>query len=273
MVGRASAPMYHQRVVVLCYHSIHPSLPFRSATPELFTDHLEWLREHCECVPFSRIPLARSRAGHGRPVVSVTFDDGYADNHEFALPLLIESGIPATFFVTSGFLQGDENAVETFRSLRRTDPASIKPLAWEQLEEIRDSNMEVGAHTHTHRNLARLAGPALAHEVAHSKRVIEERLGQPVTMMAYPFGRPRVHVTDSVVEAARRAGYELGASIGGRGVVRADHPLSLPRIFVASDTVDTLTEKVLGVWDPIGIAREKVPLALTRIVSPADFKV
>src|SRR5687767_12557712 len=108
MVGRASTPIYHQRVVVLCYHSIHPSLPFRSATPEMFTEHLEWLREHCECVPFSRIPLARSRAGHGRPIVAVTFDDGYADNHEFALPLLLESGIPATFFVTSGFLQGDE---------------------------------------------------------------------------------------------------------------------------------------------------------------------
>jgi peptidoglycan/xylan/chitin deacetylase (PgdA/CDA1 family) len=273
LVGRAFPPDPGNRVVVFCYHSVHPSTPFRSATPDLFADHLAWLREHCECIPFSELLTAQQRTLDGRPAVSITFDDGYADNHEYALPLLAESGIRATFFLTAGLLDGDPSTLARFQHLRRMDRALIRPLEWGQVMEILEAGMEIGAHTYSHPNLARLSGPELEHELGYSKRVIEDRVGHPITMMAYPFGRPRVHVTGRVVEAARRARYDLAASISARGVKKTDHPLSIPRIFVTNDSVEVLSEKVLGLWDLIGAVREKMPLAISRVVSPADFRV
>ncbi len=261
------------RVVVFCYHSIHPSIPFRSATPELFSDHLTWLREHCECVPFSQLLTARQRIGDGLPIVSITFDDGYADNHEYALPLLAQHGIRATFFLTAGFLDGDEATLERLQHLRSLDREMIRPLDWSQVKEILEAGFEVGAHTYSHPNLARLSGPDLQDELGRSRRVIEDRVGRPISMMAYPFGRPRVHFTADVVSAVQRAGYDLAGAIGTRGVRETDHPLSVPRILVTNDSVEVLGEKVLGVWDLIGTVREKMPLALSRAVSPADFRV
>jgi peptidoglycan/xylan/chitin deacetylase (PgdA/CDA1 family) len=273
LLSRAFPHEPGERVVVFCYHSIHPSIPFRSATPELFSDHLAWLREHSDCVPFSQLLTARQRAGDGRPIVSITFDDGYADNHEYALPLLAQHGIHATFFLTAGLLDGDEATLDRFQRLRRLDRGEIRPLDWSQVKEILEEGFEVGAHTYSHPNLARLPGPDLHDELGRSRRVIEDRVGHPISMMAYPFGRPRVHVTPEVVSAVRRAGYDLAGAIGTRGVKKTDHPLSVPRIFVTNDSVEVLSEKVLGAWDWIGIVREKMPLALSRVVSPADFNV
>jgi peptidoglycan/xylan/chitin deacetylase (PgdA/CDA1 family) len=242
-------------------------------TPERFADHLAWLIEHCSCVRFGDVLAARERRGDPRPIVSITFDDGYADNYEFVLPLLLEHRLSASFFVTSGFVDRDRVAVERFAKLRKMQPEHVKPLDWKQVIEIRESGMEIGAHTHTHPNLANIGSTGLRFELEHSKRVIEDRLGHPVTTLAYPFGRPRIHVTAAVEGAAGRAGYDSAASIGQRGVHPTDPALRVPRIFVTNDTVDMLRDKVFGAWDLIGAVRERMPLALTRVFSPADFEV
>src|SRR2546426_1355319 len=61
------------RVVVLCYHSVHPSKEFSSATPELFADQIAWLKDNCRLVSFSDV-LKQARVSHKReqPVVAVT---------------------------------------------------------------------------------------------------------------------------------------------------------------------------------------------------------
>jgi peptidoglycan/xylan/chitin deacetylase (PgdA/CDA1 family) len=273
IAGRASLPKTGRRVVALCYHSVHPSIPFRSAEPGLFSDHLEWLAEHCDCVPFNELLTAWDRQSGSRPVVSITFDDGYADNHEYALPLLVKNHIPATFFLTTGLLNRDASTIERFQRLWGTNRDLIQPLAWDQVTEFLETGMEVGAHTDSHPNLARLDERGLERELGQSKHMLEDRLGRAVTMMAYPFGRPRVHFTADVERAVQRAGYGLAGAIGTRGIRETDDPLSVPRIFVTNDSVEELSEKVLGVWDLIGIVREKMPLALSRVVSPADFRV
>lgn len=58
---------------------------------------------------FRVIPLADSldRQPDGNPTASITFDDGYRDNHDLVLPLLQELGLHATFFIATAFTDGD----------------------------------------------------------------------------------------------------------------------------------------------------------------------
>jgi peptidoglycan/xylan/chitin deacetylase (PgdA/CDA1 family) len=87
-------------VVVLIYHrvTVLPTDPHLLAvSPENFRTQMRFLKENCKIVRFEDDwSELREQA------VAVTFDDGYADNIQEALPILEESGIPATFFISTG---------------------------------------------------------------------------------------------------------------------------------------------------------------------------
>ncbi len=96
-----------QGTLILCYHRIGDSRssPFHpglfSATASSFDAQLELMARHFEVV--SAHDLDRDPARPGRRIL-ITFDDGYRDNYEHAFPCLRRHGLPATFFVSTGFL-------------------------------------------------------------------------------------------------------------------------------------------------------------------------
>lgn len=267
-------PFQGCRTIILCYHSVHPNKSFASASPELFQRHLEWLTGHCEPIRFSQA-LQTIQGGNGsKPRVAITFDDGYGDNYEFAFPLLQSYQIPATFFVTVGLLEKDQYVVRRVRALRGgASEADVHPLTWEQVREMRKAGMEFGSHTWSHLNLARLQPDEIRKELGRSKSVMEERLGEEVTLLAYPFGKPRHHFTRITMEIAAELGYRTGAAVLFRRVKHSDHPLALPRFFVTKDDVQTLAAKVMGAWDWLGWWQEHAPLWAGRVVSRKDFEV
>lgn len=259
------------RVVVLCYHSVHPSKPFSSATPKLLEAHLRWLREHCEVVRFSQVMETLRCGDHQKPAVAITFDDGYADNYEYAFPLLERYGVNATLFLTIGLLEKDPEVLRRFERIRQARSEDVRPLEWSQVREMRCAGMDVGTHTYSHPNLARLGPPAAEKELMQSKEIMQQRLGEPVRFMAYPFGKPRLHFTAETQRLAAAAEYECAAAVLFRAVRASDSPFAIPRFFVAKDDVATLAEKVLGAWDFLGWWQEKVPQTVSRLVSPKDF--
>src|SRR5438067_9097614 len=182
--GRSSS-----RVVALCYHSVDPHLR-ASVDPGLFRTHVEWLHEHCTIVPFERLVAAASETQPAtRPVVALTFDDGFADNFEHAFPILASTNTPATFFVTAGFVGGDPNVVERMRVLRRV--GEVRAMSWDQIRDLRAAGFAIGSHTYSHANLAALSATDATHEIQRAKEILEERLEAPVPLFAYPWGRPR----------------------------------------------------------------------------------
>jgi peptidoglycan/xylan/chitin deacetylase (PgdA/CDA1 family) len=251
---------------------VHPSLPYRTTNPGRFAEHVDWLQAKTKLVPFSAIPKFLHVASAESPIVALTFDDGYQDNHQFVLPLLAERSVPASFFVTAGFVDRDPATCQRFQELRRVDAALMDPMSWGQVREIVEAGMEVGSHSLSHPNLVSVSDPQLHRELNLSKQVIEDRIQCEVRSFAYPFGRPRVHIDRRVVEATRDAQYTAAASVAGRGVDEDDDLLNLPRIFAGDDSIDTLAAKVLGEWDFIGKFRELLPLAVLRRVSPRDFE-
>jgi peptidoglycan/xylan/chitin deacetylase (PgdA/CDA1 family) len=101
-----------ERVVVLVYHRVAKPLSdpwYLAVTPEHFAEHLEALRQHAVPLRLQHLSraLAKGATLPGRSVV-VTFDDGYADNLHNAKPLLERYGIPATIFLTSGFIGSED---------------------------------------------------------------------------------------------------------------------------------------------------------------------
>lgn len=106
-------------LTILMYHRVLPAsqcsgYPLDSLVVpvEAFRGQMQWLAQHCDVRPVGLGLRALQESGRkatsGRPLVSVTFDDGYADNFELAAPLLSELGIRGTFFVTTGFVQSGE---------------------------------------------------------------------------------------------------------------------------------------------------------------------
>jgi peptidoglycan/xylan/chitin deacetylase (PgdA/CDA1 family) len=261
-----------RRAVVLCYHSIHPDKSFASATPQLFAGHLDWLVRHCRVVPLQDIASVGSAlVTDERPAVAITFDDGYLDNYEYAFPLLCERGLTSTFFVTAGLLEKDAEVLGRLARLRAGDADAIRPMEWDHARAMQAGHMEIGAHTYSHPNLARLVRAAAREELARSKTIIEQRLGQPVRSVAYPFGKPRRHFTAETVSLVEELGYQYACQVLFRGVRASDSRFRIPRFFVRGDSIRDLRAKITGAWDPVGVWQEKSPVWLARRVSPRDF--
>lgn len=107
------------RLTILCYHRILPEAekqkyfcPDLVVTPEAFRVHCAALAKHYRVLPFTEAYQAHQEAGASteseKPLLAITFDDGYVDNLEVAAPILKEFGLQATFFIVSG-LSGTPN--------------------------------------------------------------------------------------------------------------------------------------------------------------------
>ena len=81
----------------------------------------------------------RRNSGH---LATVTFDDGWLDNFDYAFPILQANAIPATFFIVSGEMEG---------------VAGDRRMTPDQLCRLKSEGMTIGAHTRTHPNLALLS--------------------------------------------------------------------------------------------------------------------
>jgi peptidoglycan/xylan/chitin deacetylase (PgdA/CDA1 family) len=238
------------RVVVLCYHSIHPTHGFASATPARFDEQVRWLKDHCQIIPLNEA-LDRVRYPSSEPplpAVAITFDDGYEDNFFNALPILIHHGVAASFFVTTGFIDREPSVMDHMRRLRRMEVSS---LSWSQVQDMHEAGMQIGSHTVTHRTLKELDDRAVQTELTDSRRVIEDHLGEEVRSLAYPFGVPLRHFNVRTIDLAGEAGYRIAVSMQYRNVRRWDQALNIPRIVMKNNSLLALKAKIAGSLDII----------------------
>jgi peptidoglycan/xylan/chitin deacetylase (PgdA/CDA1 family) len=233
-------------IPILMYHAVsdEPSDAVRtlSVRPGMLAAQLALLRaENFTALTFTDLARAMQNgdALPERPIV-LTFDDGYADFHREALPLLTEYGVPATVFVTTGWV-ADAGADAEGAPLDRM-------LSWRQIDEVHSAGIEVAAHSHSHAQLDQLAPAPLERELRISKTLLEDRIGREVPTLAYPYGYSSARVRDAV----RTAGYRHAAAVANAAAGAGGDPLALPRLTVRrSTTLQTFRRIVHG----DGIAR------------------
>jgi len=117
-----SPPGARGRLAILIFHRVHPrrdALFPGEMHAELFRERLQWLQSTFTVMPLAEAVAARARGTLPARALCVTFDDGYADNAQVALPILRELGLHATFFVATGFLNGgrmwNDTVIESVR--------------------------------------------------------------------------------------------------------------------------------------------------------------
>ncbi|MET9497148.1 polysaccharide deacetylase family protein [Streptomyces sp. NPDC006552] len=205
---------------VAMYHSVDdcPDDPYNvTVTPDRLRQQLHWLRSRgLRGVSVAELLDARS-CGAGRGLVALTFDDGYGDFVENALPLLRHYDCSATVFVLPGRL-GGENGWDA--------EGPRKPLLSAQgIRAAAAAGIEIGSHGLMHVDLTRVGEEERRAEIRHSKARLEELTGHEVHGFCYPYGA----IDAATVDAVRGAGYRYGCAISP-GPLTSVH--ALPRLYV-----------------------------------------
>ncbi|PWU47798.1 polysaccharide deacetylase [Micromonospora globispora] len=229
-------------VPVLCYHSIgderRDGTLRWSVSPGDFDEQLALLRERRR-TPMTVSGYADVLRGLAplppRPVL-VTFDDGFPDLAEAALPVLRRYGLTATAYVIAA------------RVGVAPSPDGDPSLDWDQLRELRGYGVEIGSHSRSHRALDCIRRAELQQEITGSRRVLEDGLGTRVTSFAYPYG----YHSPAVRTAVRAAGYSSACGVKNALSHPEDDVFAIARVLIERDTgVDGIAALLDGTGRPL----------------------
>ena len=273
---------------VLAYHRvlIAPD-PMRPGVPtvEEFERRMRWLASNFDVMPLTEAVRALRANRLPKRALSITFDDGYADNHDLALPVLRQLGLPATFFITTGFLDGgymfNDLVIEAMRHARgpqfdlsdlgygrlsiMTDnerrqaadlilqqlkydmprrrhaiaidiarrASAIMPerlmMTNQEVKALYDAGMEIGAHTVTHPILARMSLDSVRQEIKDGRSHLEQIIGVPVNLFAYPNGRPGKDYRREHIGILKELGFAAAVSTAWGAARSGDDLYQIPR--------------------------------------------
>ncbi|UQU62879.1 polysaccharide deacetylase family protein [Couchioplanes caeruleus] len=219
--------------LVLMYHSVeaYDADPYKvTVHPSRFERQLRWLgRRGLRGVAMCEL-LEAYRAGRGRGLVGLTFDDGYRDFVTEVLPALRRYGFTATVFVVAGSL-GGSNAWD--------EPGPRKELMTAaEVRQVAAAGMEVGSHSLAHVHLPRVGEDELVDQVRRSRLVLTEITGSAVTGFCYPYGDagPRE------IRAVEETGYDYACAVRVAGPAGRH---AIPRTFIGDrDTGPRLVAKL-----------------------------
>lgn len=229
-----------------------------------------WIKHWFNVLPLDTAARLLREGALPARAMAVTFDDGYADNHDVAAPILLRHGLPCTFFVVTGFSDGgrmwNDTVIESVRGcpLAEMDLGGLmaglqsfalgdwpsRRLAAEtiigkvkylptdqrlqlvesiarfsgavlpndlmmtraQVRSLHGQGFQVGAHTVSHPILKGMKPPQASAEIVGSKVALEEWIDAPVTLFAYPNGKPGEDYEPATVGLVREAGFDAAVS-------------------------------------------------------------
>lgn len=167
---------------ILFYHRVTPETDELGIAPEKFARQMHELARHGYTgLDVASVARALDERADPRRVVGLSFDDGYDDVADHALPVLRELGFRATVYIPTGVTDG--------RASFTWYDEQPQLMSWARIADLdAEGTLVFEAHTVTHPNLLQLSDADARREIADSKAELEERLGHEVTSFCYPAG-------------------------------------------------------------------------------------
>ena len=224
---------------ILYYHRVSPDRDPLAVAPAAFARQMDALAASGQRV-VDLYEIDDLTLAPGEAAVALTFDDGYRDVLENALPVLREHGFASTVFVVPGAITGAK-CFEWY-----ADGEMPPVAAWDELRaEERTGLVRFEPHTVSHPVLTTLSREDARREIAESKGIVELELGRPARIFCYPGGYYSPREVDLVRESGYRAAVtcEFGANTAPfehgelrRTIVERSDPLWLFRARLAGAT-------------------------------------
>lgn len=205
--------------VILLYHSVGSDAS-HSLPLDTFERQMEVLVERFKVVRLCDLSEAMASALADTNIACVTFDDGYRDNYEHALPVLEQLGIKSTFFIATGYLG------KSFPTYAGEFPMMTSA----EVRELAALGHEIGAHTVTHPKLTKVPLEAARAEIETSKHFLEDLLHSEVASFAYPKG----DYNEAVETLLSSLSFKLAVTIREGLISEKPNWLALPRVWISN---------------------------------------
>ena len=160
-----------------------------------------------------------------RPII-ITFDDGYQDTLENAIPVLVELNIRAVIFVMGN------RKLKSARWDELDDLGSCPLMTDEQVRTVQKMGFEIGAHSLNHTALTSLSKIDMTNEIMGSKEELEKILGSPIQTFSYPYGS----VNERVKKVVSDSGFSFACGVYSGAAQFSQSMMDFRRLAVNQDT-------------------------------------
>ena len=187
---------------ILCYHAVEDDWESPLAlSPAVFEAQCAWLSRRRRVIPLrDAVKKLKGWRRLPRHTTALTFDDGFAALYDNAWQVMARHNIPSTMFIVARTLSAEGHAVDWVDTPPKHE---MRCLTIEQILEMQESGVDIGSHTLFHHDLRELSDDECERDLRESREMLEDLLGRPVPVLAYPRGFNNVRVQRS----AERAGY------------------------------------------------------------------
>ena len=268
-----SPPAGRARLSILIFHRVlsqpDPIFPGEVDIRQ-FDEMMGWAKRWCNVLPLDEA-AARLKAGTlPARAAAITFDDGYLDNHDNALPILQRHGLSATFFIATGYLDGgrmwNDSVIEAARNSRAEQvdlqDFDLRPPSGAALWPLHSSSSRravIGAIL----GRIKYAEPSQRQGLADA---IAARLGgaMPSDLM----------MSSEQVRAMRRAGMQIGAHTDRHPILaRLDKAAAREEVLLSKTRLESLLDEPVDLFAyPNGRPGKDYIRESVEVVSELGFK-
>ena len=227
--SRLDAVLLGRAAVIVAFHRVHDGEDARglSISLDMFERHCRFFSRHFRVIPLADLVKKLERGESLNRHLAITFDDGYRDNVENAMPVLEKLSLPATFFVVSQWIGS-----EAWPWWDREQGVRHPWMTWDQVRELSRRGFDIGAHTRTHVDLGHVTGTAAGEEILGARLELERQLDKPVDLFAAPYGGPG-NMAEANRELVKAAGFRCCCSCYGSLTVAGADPFHLHRMSIS----------------------------------------
>ena len=253
ILARTISKFYHQRGARIFYfHSINPSKE-NSNSPEAFS---RMMRSILEMGKITLTVTDLTQKLHQKEItediLAITLDDGYLDCYKYAFPVFLDLGIPATFYVIAGIIDG--SGIKPRQPLYE----GLKMMNKSHILELSNAGMEIGSHTWSHYPLKHADKKTIRYELETSKKYLEDLLGKRVSSFCYPNGEIPEKISDiELFDIFEEIGYTSVTTCRWGCITNQSQPFRLNRqIIEGFDTPEEFIKKIKGNYDYLRILQK-----------------